>query len=320
MPPKIDKSDVYKRLKIVFPNYTFDMSDYKNTHCKIISTCDKGHTSQQSVKNLLKGHGCNICGNKSSSEKQKSNFNDVLKKFRDTHGDKYDYSNFKYSKNRVSSVIKCPIHGDFEQSPWSHMKGHGCPSCSNNKRFTTEDFISKSNGIHNNKYDYSKVDYKNMHKSVIIICPKHGEFSQIPMTHVGQMSGCPKCNQSLGERLIEKFLIKNGIKYIPQKKIEGCVSKSNLIFDFFLPEYNTCVEFNGIQHYYPVDIFGGKKSFEDTKLRDSIKSEFCKNNNIPLIIIKQDKKYIDLKDIEEQINNITKSLNKNEGVLKLTNF
>jgi len=317
---KINGEIIYQKLKSRFPNYLFDMSSYTNTHCKIPVICDKGHKSNQLVKNLLSGHGCNICGTDRSSEKQKSNFSEVLKKFKNKHGNKYDYSEFEYKNNRTDSTIICPEHGPFKQSSYTHIKGHGCPSCSKNRKLTTQSFISKSKELHNNKYDYTKVDYKNMKTPVIIICPKHGEFLQVPMTHIGQISGCPKCNESLGERLIANFLDKNEIKYVSQKKFDGCVNKSSLIFDFFLPDYNCCIEFNGIQHYYPVNIFGGDESFKITKLRDKIKYDFCAENNILLIVIKQDRKHIDISDVNLQINNILNILNKNESVLKFTEF
>lgn len=243
---KIEKDIIYQRLKSIFPDYDFDMSEYINTHCKIPTVCNNGHKSMQIVKNLLKGHGCNNCGNFKSSDKQRSDIKDVIDMFRKKHGDKYDYSEFEYKNNKEKSTIICPIHGKFQQSSWTHSSGHGCPSCSNNRKYSNDDFINKSNDIHSNKYDYSKVEYKNMHSPVTIICPKHGEFSQLAMIHISQMSGCPKCNQSIGEKMIERFLIKNNINYIYQKKFSDCKDKSLLSFDFYLPDYNTCIEFNGI--------------------------------------------------------------------------
>ena len=85
MGSKIKKEDILSRLVGLFPNYKFDLTNYTNTHCKIKTICDNGHESLQIVKNLLKGHGCNKCGNIRSSDKQRSDFNDVLKKFKDKH-------------------------------------------------------------------------------------------------------------------------------------------------------------------------------------------------------------------------------------------
>jgi hypothetical protein len=69
---------------------------------------------------------------------------------------------------------------------------------------------------------------------------------------------------------------------------ENCKDKQKLPFDFYLPNYNICIEFNGEQHYKPIKWFGGEKTLEGIKKRDKIKMEYCQNNNIPLIIINND--------------------------------
>ena len=311
---KISQDLIGKRVKDIFPNYIFDFSDYKNTHSKIQVICDKNHKSQQIVKNILKGHGCNICGNHKSADKQRRDVNDVIKDFRKIHGGRYDYSHFNYTRNRIPSTILCSKHGNFQQDASSHLKGHGCPKCSNNKRLTNKEFIDYVGNIHSKEYNYDEVDYKSMHRKVRIKCPEHGFFEQTPYSHKNG-SGCPKCNQSKGERLIEIFLTKNKIKYITQKKFEDCKNISHLLFDFYLPDFNTCIEFNGIQHYYPIDLFGGKEEFEITKKRDSIKLEYCKTNEIRLIIIKQDKKHINIPDVNRQIHDILSQFILKENII-----
>ena len=305
---KISLDKVKERLYKVFGNkYEYDFSNFINTHSKIEVKCSIHGWNSQVLKNLFNGHGCNKCGELVSSNKQRYKLEDILSKFRKVHNNRYDYSKFEYTSNRDNSIIICPIHGEFNQSSWTHSKGHGCPECSNNKRFSNNKFIDISNKKHTKNYIYDYVDYKNMHTCVKIICPTHGEFYQTPMAHVGG-SGCPKCNQSKGERMIEKYLLDNRIEFIPQKKFDDCKYINNLVFDFYLPVYNTCIEFNGIQHYYPVDIFGGKEALDITIKRDIIKEEYCKLNNINFIVIKQDKKHIDIKDVEEQILLISKKL------------
>jgi len=301
---KIDLDEIKKRLEDLFGNkYKYDFSNFKNTHSKIKVECPVHGWSDQILKNLFKGHGCRKCSYSVISNKQKSEFSDVLKKFRQVHGDKYDYSKFEYTKNRNSSTIICSIHGDFYQSAWTHMKGSGCPKCSGNKRLTKDEFILASNKKHTKGYIYDFSDYRNMHTKLKIVCPKHGEFYQTPMSHV-KGSGCPDCNQSQGERMVEKFLIENNIKYSSQKKFDDLKHKEHLYFDFFLPDHNCCIEFNGIQHYFEVEIFGGKDTLIETQIRDKLKENYCLKNNINLIIIKQDKKHINISDVESQIQNI----------------
>ena len=135
---------------------------------------------------------------------------DFIKDAKKIHDNKYDYSKVEYINQLTKVCIICPKHGEFWQTPKSHLQGHGCRECGNeiSKKvnlgkshktysdkitFNTESFILKSKEIHGNKYDYSKVDYKNITTKVCIICPEHGEFWQRPVEHIKQKSGCPQC-------------------------------------------------------------------------------------------------------------------------------
>lgn len=140
-----------------------------------------------------------------------------IKKAIKIHGDRYDYSKVKYIKAKLNVTITCPIHGDFEQTPDNHLHNHGCKLCAieeehRQQRKTTDEFINEANIVHNNKYDYSKVEYKDNHTNVTIICPIHGEFPQSPNDHL-QGSGCRKCSyiyRGLKRRLTnEQFITKS---------------------------------------------------------------------------------------------------------------
>jgi very-short-patch-repair endonuclease len=109
------------------------------------------------------------------------------------HKNKYDYSKTIYGKDNKDKVtITCPIHGEFRQKPNSHLRGCGCHLCSGKHVSNTKDFISKARRIHNDKYDYSEVEYVAALKPVKIICPEHGGFEQRPNTHLNGV-GCIKC-------------------------------------------------------------------------------------------------------------------------------
>lgn len=108
------------------------------------------------------------------------------------------------------------------------------------------------------------------------------------------------CAISTGEVLLSKALRKNKIKFVKQKKFDGCVDKGVLRFDFYLPDYGWCIECNGHQHYRPVEWFGGEEQFDTQKRRDKIKSDFCKSNFIPLIRIH----YSDYKEMDRVADSI----------------
>lgn len=120
---------------------------------------------------------------------------EFIKRARKVHGNKYNYSLFKYVNAITKGKMKCQKCNDiFEQNYVHHViRKHGCPNCAGNKRLTTNTFITKSRLIHGKKYNYSKVNYKNNSSKVIIICPKHGEFLQRPGNHINIKNGCPTC-------------------------------------------------------------------------------------------------------------------------------
>ena len=113
------------------------------------------------------------------------------------HGDKYDYSKVEYVNNKTKVIIICPDHGEFKQTPQSHLKGSDCFNCalierSNKKRSNAKEFIAKAKEVHGDEYNYSKVVYINSNTKVVIICAIHGDFNQIPSSHL-QGHGCYDC-------------------------------------------------------------------------------------------------------------------------------
>ena len=109
-------------------------------------------------------------------------------------GTKYNYDKVDYQNMHTDVEIVCPIHGSFFQTPSNHLKGYGCHICNkiDARKLPLNVFIERSRKKHCNKYDYSRVVYKNSKTKVEIICPIHGVFMQTPEKHmVGK--GCPKC-------------------------------------------------------------------------------------------------------------------------------
>ena len=144
-----------------------------------------------------------------------------IKRARNVHGDKYDYSKVEYKGPKNKICIICPEHGEFWQLPHSHLSGNGCRKCNSKKQTKTkEKFIEDAKKVHGNKYDYSKVEYVNSHTKVCIICPEHGEFWQFPHSHLNGF-GCRKCTNKLlsekrrdtKEEFIDKAKTIHGDKY-----------------------------------------------------------------------------------------------------------
>lgn len=201
------------------------------------------------------------------------------------HRDKYDYSLSNYINVKIKLKIICKKHGIFEQTPDKHINGkQGCPQCVG-KNKTKEIFIIESNLVHNNKFDYSLFEYKGSCKKSIIICPKGHVFKQDPHNHK-KGRGCPICRESKGEVLISNWLINNNIKFIKQYRFNGCRNKNPLPFDFYLPKYDICIEFDGRHHFEIISEWGGIEYLLDVQKKDAIKTNYCEENDIQLIRIK----------------------------------
>jgi hypothetical protein len=271
----------------ILHNYVYDYSlvKYQNNKTKVKIICPTHGLFDQLALTHLSGKGCRLCGINQTKQKISSNTTDFISKAISLHKNKFDYSLVKYCSSHKKVDITCPIHGLFEQTPSNHLKGHGCPNCTYNNS-NIEEFVSKANLAHNNKYTYNKAIYKTNKTKLIITCPKHGDFNQTPDKHLNRNYGCPICKESKGERRVRAFLESNLIDFKPQHTFIDCKLIDVLPFDFYLPEYNTCIEYHGIQHYEPVIFFGGVNKFKEQQKRDKQKEKYCKIQGINLIKIK----------------------------------
>jgi len=270
--------------------YGEDHYDYSNTvyvksNLKVKIRCKKHDYLFESIpNNHLRNYGCYKCGLERIGAKRRKTTQDFVERSKKVHGNRYDYSLTDYQSSDKKVKIICPKHGEFFQTPSSHLYGKGCPICGKWSLSNTQEFIKKALKVHGNLYDYSFVDYKNSRTPVKIKCLKHGIFEQIPNIHL-HGCGCPTCLESRGEKKIAKFLTENRIKFEREKSFDGCKDKNKLLFDFYIPKLNICIEYDGLQHFTPVSYFGGDKVFEQTQKSDLIKADFCKTNKIKLIRI-----------------------------------
>lgn len=128
---------------------------------------------------------------------------DFIKKAKKIHNNKFDYSKVQFKTMKTKVTIICSKHGEFKQPPYSHLKSKKCcPFCSR-KKINTESWIEDAKKIHGNKFIYSKVKYINSETEVVIICPIHGEFTQIPYTHLQSKKCCPSCVGNIKKTLTQ---------------------------------------------------------------------------------------------------------------------
>lgn len=153
------------------------------------------------------------------------------------------------------------------------------------KKLTNDIFIERAKETHNNKYDYNLVNYSNNSTDIKIICSEHDIFYQTPNIHL-LGHGCPICKSSKGEKEINELLQDSNITLEKQKPFNNCKDKGLLKFDFYLSDFNMCIEYDGKHHYEKNEFFGGLKEFKQQQKRDSIKNIYYKKNNIKLLRIK----------------------------------
>ena len=240
-----NKTDIFisKAINIHGNKYDYSKVDYINAKTKIMITCKVHGIFEQTPSNHLSNYNCQKCSNNF-----KLNTQTFIEKANQIHKNRYDYSIANYINTDISVSIICKEHGEFKQIPDFHINRKcGCPKCSNNVKLCLFEFITKSNKIHNNTYNYSKVDYINNKKQVIIICKKHGEFTQQPFVHLSR-HGCPSCINKTEFKFFEKIKeLYPSIKR--QYKVEWCKNKLHLPYDFVIEDLNIIIEVDGEQHF-----------------------------------------------------------------------
>ena len=188
---------IEKARKIHGDKYDYSKVEYKNCDTKVIIICKEHGEFSQIPYSHLSGRGCKKCANTNHSNNSRSNTKEFIEKSIIIHDDKYDYSKVEYIDNSTKIIIICKEHREFLQRPNNHLNGQGCINCGiENTKLklcgNTEEFIQTAKEIHGDKYDYSKVIYKNSKLKIILICKEHEEFEQTPSQHLSGQ-GCKKC-------------------------------------------------------------------------------------------------------------------------------
>jgi uncharacterized protein YbaR (Trm112 family) len=123
---------------------------------------------------------------------------EFVKRARKVHENFYDYSLVDYKNAKAKVTIICPIHGEFKQTASDHLNSCGCPKCAKQKlalsyALTTEEFVERAKKVHQNKYSYNKVQYKNAKTKIELVCKTCGYTFQITPDILLQGCGCPYC-------------------------------------------------------------------------------------------------------------------------------
>lgn len=272
--------------KLLSDNYTSDRRQ------KLEVMCDKSHVFLVTFKDFKNGVRCNYCNGNNAKKHTYS----YVKNYIENEG--FTLISSKYDNKKEKLKIECVKNHVFNMSFGAFKQGRRCPKCAKERMMHTYSFVK--NFVESNEYKLLSNEYLGSYCKIRLQCPKKHIFNMSFTKFYNCSERCPKCNISKGELEVENFLKKNSIIFQKEKTFEGCRGNSKLLkFDFYLPEHNTCIEYDGGQHFNPVDFFGGEKYFEIRKDYDARKTKYCLNNNINLIRI-TDKEF---KKIEDILNN-----------------
>jgi len=297
MPPKSNTEEFIRKARMKHGDfYDYSKTEYNGRSVPVIIICPEHGEFLQTPHDHLSGNGCPKCGLLKRAQKHRSNTEKFIKRAKEIHGDTYDYSETEYTDASSPVTVICKKHGSFSIRPHNHLRGQGCPLCGNEKKgayrkVSLEDFIRRASEKHHNKYDYSLVDLKNTWSKVDIICPVHGVFSQKANDHLRGI-GCPECGKQFGiseKEVLNALQTKYGnVEY--QKAFPFLKSRtSSQTVDFFLPDYNIGIEYQGDQHFRAKTRFGGEAEYEKVKDRDARKFQKCEANGIKMFYISFEK-------------------------------
>lgn len=290
-----EKTAFYVKKFIEKHGDTYDYSEvkYKTYKVPVKIICRVHGEFLQRPSTHIAGSGCPTCM-KLRKTHTKTTF---IQKARNVHGNEYVYDIVEYVNTKTPVTIICKEHGPFEQQPKEHLR-YGCLKCGRKKTLISNQrditwFLHRAHEIHGNSYDYSKSQYNGTLEPLIIICPKHGEFRQKPNYHLNAGTGCPSCIQSSTERLIFQYLKERQIDFICEYKVKIKNQRMPYRFDFYLPNHNLLIEYDGEHHFRPVNFNGidnirAQHIFDKTKERDKIKDEYARGRGINLLRIRFD--------------------------------
>ena len=291
-------------LKTKNPNINV-LENYSGANNPILHKClIDGYVWMASPANILYGKGCPRCAGNIKRTHQE--YVDRLK-----HINPNIVLMEEYTGSHSKLLFKCLLDGnEWKADANSVLRGCGCPKCAPSKlgkklRLPKKDIIKRiesRGGKILNVDEYIEYFTENL----IIVCPSCGNEFITSLAKFNKDKGnlCPNCHtrESLGERSIRTFLENHDIRFEQEYIFNGCKDINPLPFDFYLLDYNICIEYDGQQHFKPVDFAGNgeawaNEQFKINQKHDQIKNDYCKNNNIKLLRIAY------WNNVEEELNN-----------------
>lgn len=291
---RLSLSDFLQRaLEVHGDKYDYSHVQYERAHGPVEIICPQHGSFWQSRVNHLNGQGCPQCGLEAGVEKQRMTLPEFTERAREVHGSKYSYDQTDFRSVNDKTTIFCPEHGAFLQTAAKHMGGQGCPSCAN-RDMDLSKFVERAKEVHDDRYEYSKSEYLGARKKILVTCPEHGDFEQVVHAHLAG-GGCPLCVDAMNSKGVQRitaWLEARSIHFVREMTFDDLRSEKNEVYrlrcDFFLPEHDAIIEFDGQQHFLPNSLWGGEEGFRVLKANDEKKNKWANEKGYRMVRIRFD--------------------------------
>lgn len=296
---KVGEKITYEEVKDFAKSLGFDLleEEYLANNIKMKMICKNGHTSYKSLKNLQDCPTCNTC----KQEKKRLNIYLDFKEHLEKEGYKINSPLKELLTKKTKMNITCPNGHSYDVSYEKFVQqNRRCGKCCNNQKFDDEEVKNILN-----KYGFEWLGgvYKNTSSKLTVGC-ENGHIYNTSLATVQRYGHCKYCYGYKGERRIAEVLNQANINVETQKTFKDCKDKKPLPFDFYLPDYNLIIEYDGEQHFDIKHSFSGEDGFVNTIIHDAIKNQYCEDNNINILRIP----YWEFDNIEELIKEKIKNI------------
>ncbi len=281
-------------------------TEYHNNHEYLQWLCPNGHMYNMNWANFSQGKRCHEC-----APNARPSFEFISKQF-DNRG--LILLSTDYVNNIAPLDFICKNHLDHgvQHITWATVQSstaYGCVYCHYNRlrrdrQMGIQEFKKRVYQMVGGEYQVVGSKYINNSTPIEMYHSTCGHTYKVQpgLFLVGRR--CAYCYQSKGEMQIATILTNSKIIFITQHTFDDCKYQQKLRFDFYIPSYNTCIEYQGIQHYQPIDFANkgeqwAKNEYKKNQIRDQIKRQYCKKHNINLIEIP----YWEFDNIEDIIQN-----------------
>ena len=288
LPKRLSNEEFVKRVKIANPSIEL-LSSYVKTGIKVQAKCKQcGLVWMANPVHLSRGHGCPRCSAIKRGIQHRTKNEDFIALLSNRNPTIIPKTDYVTSATKM--LVSCSVCGnEWEATPSSLLGGEGCPLCGREKTRKAllkpkEEFIQELRMI--NPSIEVLGDYVDTKTKITVMHTTCGFVWDVVPNSLLCGHGCPRCIESIGEIETAKCLERHGIEFIRQKRFSDCRCKLPLAFDFYLPNLNACVEFDGKQHFQAVEKFGGESGFKEQQKRDRKKTSYCKSRGIKLVRIK----------------------------------